>query len=211
MPRLRLALLMHLSALGLVAAGPVATVVFGLSGQAEASGVIDISQVGGNVVATGSGTVDLSGLTYNTTFSQEEGVNPSFGAVIIGPGGDIDVYTGISGPASFGPGVITYASSGSGDALGVSEGEAALAVPAGYVSGTSLSGSSTFDSATLASLGLTPGKYVYTWGSGPDADSLTVDIGSVPEPSTWAMMLLGFAGIAFVGYRKTRRAVSIAA
>jgi PEP-CTERM motif len=28
----------------------------------------------------------------------------------------------------------------------------------------------------------------------------------VPEPSTWAMMLLGFAGLGFVGYRRTRRA-----
>jgi hypothetical protein len=26
----------------------------------------------------------------------------------------------------------------------------------------------------------------------------------VPEPSTWAMMLLGFAGLGFVGYRRTR-------
>jgi hypothetical protein len=30
-------------------------------------------------------------------------------------------------------------------------------------------------------------------------------IGSVPEPSTWAMMLLGFAGLGFAGYRSTRR------
>jgi len=28
----------------------------------------------------------------------------------------------------------------------------------------------------------------------------------VPEPSTWAMMLLGFAGLGFAGYRKTNRA-----
>jgi PEP-CTERM motif len=27
----------------------------------------------------------------------------------------------------------------------------------------------------------------------------------VPEPSTWAMLLLGFAGLGFVGYRQTRR------
>jgi hypothetical protein len=33
---------------------------------------------------------------------------------------------------------------------------------------------------------------------------------AVPESSTWAMMLLGFAGLGFVGYRKTRSAVSIA-
>ncbi len=27
---------------------------------------------------------------------------------------------------------------------------------------------------------------------------------SVPEPSTWAMMLLGFAGLGFAGYRRAR-------
>jgi PEP-CTERM motif len=27
----------------------------------------------------------------------------------------------------------------------------------------------------------------------------------VPEPSTWAMLLLGFAGLGFIGYRRTRR------
>ena len=27
---------------------------------------------------------------------------------------------------------------------------------------------------------------------------------AVPEPSTWAMLLLGFAGLGYVGYRKTR-------
>ena len=26
----------------------------------------------------------------------------------------------------------------------------------------------------------------------------------VPEPSTWAMMLLGFAGVGFAGYRRAR-------
>jgi hypothetical protein len=30
---------------------------------------------------------------------------------------------------------------------------------------------------------------------------------SVPEPSTWAMMLVGFAGLGFAGYRASRRAV----
>jgi PEP-CTERM motif len=28
---------------------------------------------------------------------------------------------------------------------------------------------------------------------------------SVPEPSTWAMMVLGFAGLGFAGYRRTRK------
>ncbi len=32
----------------------------------------------------------------------------------------------------------------------------------------------------------------------------------VPEPSTWAMMFLGFAGLGFAGYRASRRSVALA-
>jgi hypothetical protein len=32
----------------------------------------------------------------------------------------------------------------------------------------------------------------------------------VPEPSTWAMMLLGFAGLGFAGYRQTKRKDDVA-
>ncbi len=34
--------------------------------------------------------------------------------------------------------------------------------------------------------------------------------GAVPEPATWALMALGFAGLGFAGYRKSRPAISIA-
>jgi hypothetical protein len=34
---------------------------------------------------------------------------------------------------------------------------------------------------------------------------------AVPEPSTWAMMLLGFAGLGFAGYRASRRTAAHAA
>jgi len=33
----------------------------------------------------------------------------------------------------------------------------------------------------------------------------------VPEPSTWAMMLLGFAGLGFAGYRASRKRAKVAA
>jgi hypothetical protein len=35
--------------------------------------------------------------------------------------------------------------------------------------------------------------------------------GVVPELSTWAMMLLGFAGLGFAGYRASRKSVAPAA
>jgi hypothetical protein len=34
----------------------------------------------------------------------------------------------------------------------------------------------------------------------------TGTLSSVPEPSTWAMMLIGFAGLGYAGYRKTKGA-----
>ena len=50
---------------------------------------------------------------------------------------------------------------------------------------------------------------------GPDYTAFTLDPGkwtsvpgAVPEPSTWAMMLLGFAGLCFAGFRARARAVA---
>jgi hypothetical protein len=35
--------------------------------------------------------------------------------------------------------------------------------------------------------------------------SFTLVRGAVPKPSTWAMMLLGFAGLGYAGYRKAKQ------
>jgi PEP-CTERM motif len=57
-----------------------------------------------------------------------------------------------------------------------------------------------------------PGIYgVAVWADGAadytSAGGLTV---STPEPSTWAMMILGFAGLGFAGYRSSRKATTAA-
>jgi hypothetical protein len=39
--------------------------------------------------------------------------------------------------------------------------------------------------------------------SGYGGNLTTAAIGAVPEPSTWAMMILGFAGIGFLAYRRS--------
>ena len=205
----RLRLLVHLSALGLLAVGSIAT---GIGGRAEASVVIDIFQSGGNVVTMGGGTINLDGLSLMASAvpSGAPGLVPNDGGVFVGPNDAADSYTGISGPLSFGPGGEGFeGSSPSGDIFGVAAvtifGQSILLVPNGYVSGTALAGSAIYDGQTLASLGLTPGTYVYTWGPPAADDSLTVKIGSIPEPSTWAMMLLGFAGLGYAGYRRAKR------
>jgi hypothetical protein len=45
----------------------------------------------------------------------------------------------------------------------------------------------------------------------PDIDIVFAEglTSSVPEPSTWAMMLIGFAGLGYAGYRASRRRVAL--
>jgi hypothetical protein len=190
-----------------------------VGGRTEASVLIDISQVGSNVVAVGSGELDLIGLTFDLGLHVGPGVAPNYAVVGPMPANSFDnvfALQGLSVPGPLGPGNPTcnpngdlcLPSSGTGDTFGIgigSGGLPALYVPFGYKPGSSLSGSSTFSGRTLASMGLTPGTYQYTWSS----DSLTVKIGTVPEPSTWAMMLPGFAG-GLMGWRARRRAPTAA-
>jgi PEP-CTERM motif len=198
-------------------AGAAALGLAVVGAPAEASVVIDVSEVGGNVVATGSGSIDLSDLTPFATAGGTAFMNPGFGNMDIGGASgayqDITEYNGVSGPTSFGADVATFASSSFGDIFGVNAkgpNGTGVDVPFNYVSGTALSGSATFDGQTFASLGLTPGTYAYAWGSGPTADSLTVKIGAAatPEPGTWAMMLIGFAALGLAGFRATRRSAA---
>jgi PEP-CTERM motif len=51
------------------------------------------------------------------------------------------------------------------------------------------------------------------WTSGGGSIEITrgaSDVGAVPEPSTWAMMILGFAGVGFMAYRR-RKVAALAA
>jgi PEP-CTERM motif len=184
---------------------------------AQAAYIITFSETGHDVTASGSGAINLAGLTFITSGATLSEVAPTFATEATGAAGDVDEYLGVSGPVSFGPGVFTSATTGAGDLVGVQvlradPPEGFIFVPMGYASGAPLSDTATYAGQSFATLGLTPGVYLYTFGSGTDADSFTIKVAApVPEPSTWAMMLLGFAGLGYAGYRASRRESAAAA
>jgi hypothetical protein len=179
---------------------------------AQAAYVVTLLEVqagGGitNVVATGSGAIDLTDLSFLTTTSVDAFMNPSIAAIDTGLASSLDGYHGISGPTSFGSGNQTNATSGSGDIVGLFNGivggsaAANLIVPSGYVSGATLSDTATYDNATFSSLGVIPGTYTWHWGTGPDADSFTLQIGplaTTPEPASLPMLAIGLVGLSMV-------------
>jgi PEP-CTERM motif len=55
------------------------------------------------------------------------------------------------------------------------------------------------------------GDFVTAGGGDPGGVTVTLTANPVPEPSTWAMMLLGFVGLGFAGWRASRRSAAGAA
>jgi protein with PEP-CTERM/exosortase system signal len=123
---------------------------------------VTLEQVGFNVVANGSGAINLTGLGLFVPFAGQAEVNPSAGFIITGP------------------------------------------VPSGYISGTALSDSSTYDNATFASLGVTPGTYVWSWGTGLPNQNFTLIISGAEVPDGGSTVsLLGFGLLGLAALRRT--------
>jgi outer membrane biosynthesis protein TonB len=146
---------------------------------------VTIVELGGNVVMSASGSLNINDLVL---------VNPSAGP--FGPGGlgvttatflmgantiglNATQYSGFTTtPSNFGTSGGGTQTSSSGDIFGViKQGPTApysLIVPVGYTTGAAISSSQTFTGTTFSGFGLTQGTYTYTWGSGANADSINV-------------------------------------
>jgi hypothetical protein len=170
--------------------------------SAKAAYIVTLEQHFTGVFATGGGSIDTTDLTLIAMGLGLPSVNPSFGHIYTGAATTFTnfgpIYSGYTGPTSFGSGGLTVASSGDGDAVSINlDG---LLLPQGYVSGDPLSDTATYPGATFASLGVTPGTYVWTWGSGADADSFTLQIGpaAAPEPSSLLLLAGALTGFLLV-------------
>ena len=178
-------------------------------GRAQAAFIFRLSQVGSNVVVNGSGELNTTALTLvSSAFAGEgSGLLPTGAVLAVDPGSvGLMEYSGQSGLATWGSGGYSPTTASSGSAVVIS-GDQYLYVPQGYVSGAALTDTMTFNGASFATLGFTPGTYTYTWGSVANGtfDSLTVT-SVVPEPSTWTLLGVGAGVLGLTLRRRTARA-----
>jgi hypothetical protein len=127
---------------------------------------VTLKQIGPNVVATGSGAIKPAHFIVGGADTPH--IYPSRGRITTGPFGGISAFENATGPTNFGSGGLLWADSANGDLVGINGIQGMFVVPDYYVPNTPLSGSATWNNVTLASLGVTPGTYVWTWRNSRD-------------------------------------------
>jgi hypothetical protein len=206
--------------LGLVAA----CALVGSTVAANASPyVVTMEEVGSNVVATGSGSIDVTNLAGTTAVGGCCEIGPTIPFIFLSTGSSEVDYepatpaTPFAGPTSFGTGPLAVFNNSSGPVVGffgtnpLVDPTGDLILPSGYSNDTPLGASvGTFDNATFASLGLTPGTYVWTWGTGAD-QSFTLEIGTTPLPAALPLFATGLGALGLLGWRRKRKAAAAAA
>ncbi|WP_010219096.1 PEPxxWA-CTERM sorting domain-containing protein [Sphingomonas sp. PAMC 26621] len=169
---------------------------------AQAAVTITITQNAGGVTATTSGSLNTTGFTKVATATLVPTVRGTSFFFAGTNGAIVNAYSGFTGP-TFGTTSMTGASFSSGDPFGFNLVNNRLFLPVAYVSGAAINSTATWQYLTLSGMGLSVGSYVYTIGT----ERVTLNIGqpvaAVPEPATWALMLLGFGLIGGAARRRS--------
>ncbi len=211
------------------AASANANVVWDLSSQAGNLGSSASYTAGGyTITATGwmGSTASCSSPTYCAPFTAtslygktDSGDESGLG-IANDPSGEHEIYypalVQIDVSAPYAAGLVSYqfqmGSSTDGEEWSVLGSNSSIS---GGLAGTTVLYSNLADENVHTISGYKYYSFLYT---GPEANVGGANVllyktfsGSVPEPSTWAMLALGFAGLGFAGYRTRRTTVSIVA
>jgi hypothetical protein len=158
---------------------------------ADAAMILRLEEVGGDVVVRGSGSINLSGLTFKDSPDTYDNIFTSIqlyaGPETISDG--VDQWSGMTGPSTISSTSDSFlADTGTGNLFGIvsddtSEGGTRLpllVLPRSYVSGAALSGTTQFNTQTFSSMGITRGTLTWTL---PSADTVTITTDAEPVPA----------------------------
>ena len=174
--------------------------------------IVSIQEVASDVVVTINGSANLAGLTnVGNGTGGAEGIF-SGDSIRFAPSSTVlEWYQGINGVSTgpFGNNssnffLGSYATTDYISLANLSTSTGQIRVPSSYVSGAPISNSMTFTSTSFFLMGLNTGTYVYNWGSGANADSVTVYVGvtppssvviNAPLPFSWALTGVNATGV----------------
>jgi hypothetical protein len=79
-----------------------------LGGTSHAGYIVNVTEVGNDVVATGIGTIDTVDLTNQADSGEALQLASALGFATLGSGGANTYFGGVTGPAGFGAGLGLY-------------------------------------------------------------------------------------------------------
>ncbi|NMP33165.1 PEP-CTERM sorting domain-containing protein [Thalassotalea sp. M1531] len=195
--------------------GLVAGAILAISGIANAGLIVNVDNVGSNLVFSWSGSVNLdstlglqdSNRSFSTRYDRQ-----SFFRIAGQDQSGLDDYnlffTSIPNWDSIGTNVTLLSGTVAGEGLFFEQSSSPssstnqLWLSDGYISNSSIIGSMTFLNTNIASAGFNIGSYTWAWENQGVSDSLTLNVNSassggqgIPEPTTLAIFALGLLGI----------------
>src|SRR6202453_869072 len=181
--------------------------VYEAAGFSCSVGPVTFSDITAVPTTSGSGTVTLSDFSPFTTMVDgvtEFGLDLFFSSdtgTTAGSTADVGLTFNVSGAPSLTDAFATFA----GTTTGTGTDDLSEALSNGVSLTLHASGSTSAMFSAIQSLSVVKDQSDFA-GSAGSADSSILgnafSVAAVPEPSTWAMMLLGFVGLGFLGYRK---------
>jgi hypothetical protein len=167
----------------------VVTLSLWTNASVYAAAIINVDQVGSDVVATITGSINSEGLDFTYAYIYDQngiisGADNYDGLLGVGESTTVGLYNTVSEHHDISTSPLYFhADTNTGGHFQIREvnysDQGVLMLPYDYVSNTSINSTSTWSGYTIGDMGLIPGTYLYNLANG---DTITLNIGEGPSP-----------------------------